>query len=175
METFLIQSIIRDGEKVIFEHVEMDDGQFVDLTVAQYVDYDLGQDNIRFHHELYNQILEEAVVHSGEPDFKAETYFMHHPDVNISSLAARLAIDTHPLGKNFQVKEREGSLRQHVLHLVLDLRMDIVEKRLKELKAQMRQVGSDMDRIKALMEEFKDTQELRNALAQQLGNDVMSL
>ena len=175
VETFLIQSIIRDGEKVIFEHVEMDDGQFVDLTVAQYVDYDLGQDNIRFHHELYNQILEEAVVHSGEPDFKAETYFMHHPDVNISSLAARLAIDTHPLGKNFQVKEREGSLRQHVLHLVLDLRMDIVEKRLKELKAQMRQVGSDMDRIKALMEEFKDTQELRNALAQQLGNDVMSL
>ena len=174
VETLLIQSIIRDGEKVIYEHVEADDGGFVDLTVAQYVDYDLGQDNIRFSNELYNQILEEAVAHSGEPDFKAETYFMHHPDVNISSLAARLAIDTHQLGKNFQVKEREGSLRQHVLHLVLDLRMDIVENRLKELKAEMRQVGNDMERIKALMEEFKDTQELRNALAQQLGNDVVN-
>ena len=174
VETLLIQSIIRDGEKVIYEHVEADDGGFVDLTVAQYVDYDLGQDNIRFSNELYNQILEEAVAHSGEPDFKAETYFMHHPDVNISSLAARLAIDTHQLGKNFQIKEREGSLRQHVLHLVLDLRMDIVENRLKELKAEMRQVGNDMERIKALMEEFKDTQELRNALAQQLGNDVVN-
>ena len=174
VETLLIQSIIRDGEKVIYEHVEADDGGFVDLTVAQYVDYDLGQDNIRFSNELYNQILEEAVAHSGEPDFKTETYFMHHPDVNISSLAARLAIDTHQLGKNFQVKEREGSLRQHVLHLVLDLRMDIVENRLKELKAEMRQVGNDMERIKALMEEFKDTQELRNALAQQLGNDVVN-
>ena len=173
IETLLIQSIIRDGEKVIYEHVETDDGGFTDLTVAQYVDFDLGQDNIRFHDELYNQILEEAVAHSGEPDFKAETYFMHHPDVNISSLAARLAIDTHQLSKNFQVKVREGGLRQHVLHLVLDLRMDIVEKRLKELKAQMRQVGSDMDRIKALMEEFKETQELRNALAQQLGNDLV--
>ena len=174
VETLLIQSIIRDGEKVIYEHVEADDGGFVDLTVAQYVDYDLGQDNIRFSNELYNQILEEAVAHSGEPDFKTETYFMHHPDVNISSLAARLAIDTHQLGKNFQVKEREGSLRQHVLHLVLDLRMDIVENRLKELKVEMRQVGNDMERIKALMEEFKDTQELRNALAQQLGNDVVN-
>ena len=173
VEELIIQTIIRNGEKVIYEHVETDDGGFMDLTVAQYVDYDLGQDNIRFHDELYNQILEEAVAHSGEPDFKAETYFMHHPDVNISSLAARLAIDTHQLGKNFQVKEREGGLRQHVLHLVLDLRMDIVEKRLKELKAQMRQVGSDMDRIKALMEEFKETQELRNALAQQLGNDLV--
>ena len=157
IEPLLIQSIIRDGEKIIFEHVEMDDGSFTDLTVAQYVNFDLGQDGIRFHDELYNQILEEAVAHSGEPDFKAETYFMHHPDVNISSLAARLAIDTHQLGKSFQLKEREGSLRQYVLHLVLDLRMDIVEKRLKELKAEMRQVGSDMARIKALMEEFKET------------------
>ena len=173
VEELIVQSIIRDGEKVIFEHVEMDDGGFVDLTVAQYVSYDLGQDDIRFHNELYNQILEEAVAHSGEPDFKAETYFMHHPDVRICNLAAQLAIDTHQLGKNFQVKEREGSLRQHVLHLVLDLRMDIVEHRLKELKAQMRQVGSDMDRIKELMEEFKETQELRNALAQQLGNDLV--
>ena len=173
IERLIIQAIIRDGEKIIFEHVEMDDGSFTDLTVAQYVNFDLGQDCIRFHNELFNQILDEAVAHSGEPDFKAETYFMHHPDVNISSLAARLAIDTHQLGKSFQLKEREGGLRQHVLHLVLDLRMDIVEKRLKELKAEMRQVGSDMERIKALMEEFKETQELRNALAQQLGNDLV--
>ena len=173
VEELIIKSIIRDGEKVIFEQVEMNDGSFADLTVAQYISYDLGSDNIRFHNELYNQILEEAMAHSGEPDFKAETYFMHHPDVNISSLAAHLAIDTHQLGKSFQLKEREGGLRQHVLHLVLDLRMDIVEKRLKELKAEMRQVGSDMERIKALMEEFKETQELRNALAQQLGNDLV--
>ena len=173
VETLLVQSIIRDGEKVIYEHVEMDDGDFVDLTVAQYVDYDLGQDNIRFNNELYNQILEEAVAHSGEPDFVAETYFMHHQDVNISNLATRLAIDTHQLGKSFQVKEREGSLRQHVLHLVLDLRMDIVDNRLKELKAEMKKVGNDMAHIKALMEEFKETQELRNALAQQLGNDLV--
>ena len=173
IEQLIIQAIIRDGEKIIFEHVEMDDGSFTDLTVAQYVNFDLGQDGIRFHNELFNQILDEAVAHSGEPDFKAETYFMHHPDVNISNVAAHLAIDTHQLGKSFQLKEREGGLRQYVLHLVLDLRMDIVEKRLKELKAEMRQVGSDMARIKALMEEFKETQELRNALAQQLGNDLV--
>jgi len=71
------------------------------------------------------------------------------------------------------LKEREGSLRQHVLHLVLDLRMDIVEKRLKEIQTQLRQVGNDMDRVKELMEELKDTMELRNALAKKLGNDVI--
>ena len=85
-----------------------------------------------------------------------------------------MAVDRHQLGKGFQVKKREGSLRQHVLHLVLDLRMDIIEARLKEIQTQIRQVGNDMERVRELMGELKDVQELRNALAKQLGNDVVA-
>ncbi len=98
---------------------------------------------------------------------------MHHPDADVSHLATQLAIDRHQLGRGFQVKQREGSLRQHVQHLVLDLRMDIVEKRLKEIQTEMRQAGGDMERVRELMEEFKSAQELRNALAKQLGNDII--
>ena len=173
VERMLIRSVIRDGEKVIFDEVATADGGTTSLTVAQYIAYDLGSDGLTFHNDLYNQILQEAVAHSGEADFKAESYFMQHPDINISSLAAKLAIDRHQLGKGFQVKEREGSLKQHVLHLVLDLRLDIVEKRLKEIQAQLKQAGSDMARIKTLLEEYKDTQQLRDALARKLGNDIV--
>jgi DNA primase len=60
-----------------------------------------------------------------------------------------------------------------VLHLVLDLRMDIVEKRLKEIQQQLRQGGNDMGRITELLTEYKETQELRDALARQLGNDLV--
>ena len=173
VERLLAQVIVRHGEKVIYDNIETEDGEKISLTVAQYINYDLSQDNLKFHDELYNQILAEAVEHCGDPDFKAEAYFMQHPDVEISQLATKLAIDRHQLGKGFQLKDREGGLRQHVLHLVLDLRMDIIDKRLKEIQAEIRQVGSDMERAKALMEEFKDMQELRNALAKQLGNDVV--
>lgn len=173
VERLLAQVIVRHGEKVIYDNIETEDGEKISLTVAQYINYDLSQDNLKFHDELYNQILAEAVEHCGDPDFKAEPYFMQHPDVEISQLATKLAIDRHQLGKGFQLKDREGGLRQHVLHLVLDLRMDIIDKRLKEIQAEIRQVGSDMERAKALMEEFKDMQELRNALAKQLGNDVV--
>ena len=173
VEKMLIRAVIRDGEKVIFDQVETEDGGMTSLTVAQYIAYDLGQDGLTFHNDLYNQMLQEAVEHSGEPDFKAENYFMQHPDFNISSLAAKLAIDRHQLGKGFQVKEREGSLRQHVQHLVLDLRLDIVEKRLKEIQGLLKQTGNDMVRIKELLEEYKDTQQLRDALARQLGNDIV--
>ena len=173
VERLLVRSIIRDGEKVIFENVETEDGGTTSLTVAQYIGYDLGQDGLRFHDERYNRILDEAMAHSGDPDFKAETYFMQHPDVELSSLAARLAIDRHQLGKGFQPKEQKGTLRQHVLHLVLDLRLDIIEKRLKDIQLQLRNVGSDMERAKSLLEEYRDTQQLRDALAKQLGNDLV--
>ena len=173
VERLLVQAIVRDGEKVIYEGIETDDGQTINLTVAQYIAYDLGQDGLSFHDDRYNQILSEAAAHSGEEGFKAEEFFMHHPDIAISSLAADLAIDRHQLTPGFQPKEREGGLRQRVLHLVLDLRMDIIEKRLKEIQAQLKTVGSDMERMKQLLEEFRDTQQIRDALARQLGNDVI--
>ena len=173
VERLLVQTIVRHGEEVIYENVETNDGGTMNLTVAQYVSYDLGQDGLEFHDPRYNQILAEATAHSGEDGFTAETYFLHHPDVDISNLATELAIDRHQLGRGFQLKEREGSLRQHVLHLVLDLRMDIVEKRLKEIKVQLRQVGNEKEHIMELLEEFKSTQELRDALARQLGNDLV--
>ena len=173
IERLLVQAIVRDGEKVIYEGIEADDGQIINLTVAQYIAYDLGQDGLSFHDDRYNVILSEAAAHSSEEGFKAEEYFMHHPDIAISSLAADLAIDRHQLSPGFQPKEREGGLRQRVLHMVLDLRLDIIEQRMKEIQKQLKTVGSDKERMKQLLEEFKDTQQIRDALAKQLGNDVM--
>ena len=173
LERLLIQSVIRDGEKVIYENVEANDGQTINLTVAQYISYDLGQDNLTFHDARYNRILEEAVAHSGEADFKAETFFIQHPDVNISALAAELAIDRHQLGKGFQLKEREGGLKQHVLHLVLDFRLDIIEQRMKEVQQQLKEKDLEKDRRNTLLKEYMDIQKLRNALARQLGNNLV--
>ena len=173
VERLLIQSVVRNGEKVIFDNVETEDGGATNLTVAQYVAYDLGQDGLTFHDDLYNQILQEAVTHSGEADFKAESYFMQHPDIQISSLAAKLAIDRHQLSKTFQLKEHDGGLKQHVLHLVLDLRRDIIDKRLKEIQQELKTVGDDKDKMKKLLEDYRDTQQLRDALAKQLGHDLV--
>jgi len=173
VERLLIQSVVRDGEKVIFENLQTGDGHTVNLTVAQYIAFDLGQDGLSFHNDLYNRILEEAVTHSGEEGFVAESYFMQHSDIAISKLSLQLAVDRHQLGRGFQLKEREDALRQRVLHLVLDLRMDIIEKKLKDVQKQLRQVGSDVARARQLMEDYKSTQELRDMLAKRLGNDLV--
>jgi DNA primase len=98
---------------------------------------------------------------------------MNHPDIEVSQTAARLAVDRHQLSGRFVLQPREGSLRQRVIHLVMDLRMDIVGQRLKEIQMAMRQATGDMERIMQLMEEYKDTQQLRDLLARRLGSDVV--
>jgi len=173
VETLLIREVIRHGEEIIYDNIETEDGSVINLSVAQYVDYDLGQDNIQFSNPFYNQILAEAVAHSGEAGFKAETYFMNHPDIEVSQLATRLAIDRHQLGGRFVIQPREGLLRQRVLHLVMDLRMDLIDGKLKEIQKAMREATGNMDRVMQLMKEFKDTQQLRDMLAHKLGSDVV--
>ena len=173
VERLLMREVVRHGDEIIYENVETDDGQFIDLNVAQYVDYDLGLDNIHFSNPLYNQMLAEAVAHSGDAGFKSESYFMNHPDIEVSKEAMQLAVERHHLGGRFVVEPREGALRQRVLHLVMDLRMNLVSQRLKEIQLAMRQSTNDMNHVMKLMQEYKETQELRDMLAKKLGNDVM--
>lgn len=173
VERLIIQNVIRHGEEVIFEDLETEDGGTVNLNVAQYVDFDLSSDGLTFSTPLYNTILQEAVEHSAEPSFKASNYFMQHPDTAISQLAASLGIDRHQLSKSFEMRSSETSLRQRVQHLILDFRLDIVSQRLKTIQQQMKDAGADMDKLRPLMDNYKEMLELRNALAQQRGSDVM--
>lgn len=173
MERLLVKNIIRHGNEVIFSGMETEDGQFIDLNVAQYIDYDLGSDGLTFSDDRYNRILQEAVAHSADPGFESERYFMQHPDPQISQLAASIGIESHQLSRNFALNEGETQLRQRITHLILDFRMDIVSQQLKVLQRQLKEAGSDMQRIKELMTAYQDAQTLRNELARRLGSDVI--
>ena len=173
VEQMLMREIVRHGDEIIFTDVETEEGDTISLNVAQYVSFDLSQDSLSFALPLHNQMLEEAVEQSANPDFKAETYFCNHPDVQVSQLATRLAIDRHQLGGRFVIEPREGSLRQRVLHLVMDFRLDIVENRLKEIQRQLQQVGSDVNKMMQLLKEHKETKEIRDELAKRLGTDLV--
>ena len=62
---------------------------------------------------------------------------------------------------------------RHVLHLVLDFRLHIIEQQMKDIQKQLKLAGSDMEQVKPLMEEFSRIQKLRNAVARQLGNNLV--
>lgn len=173
VETMLVQAIVRDGEKIIFRDIENEEtGEKISLNVAQYIAYDLGLDDLSFANPLSVQILDEAVEHSGEEGFKAEEYFTHHTDALISTLAVKLSVDQFHLSESMQVKERETDLKDRIVHLILDYRMDYVDHRLKELQAALSS-ENDLTKMMEKMGEIKQMQDMRNILARKLGNDIV--
>ena len=173
VETMLVQAIVRDGEKIIIRNVQDDEtGERINLNVAQYIAYDLGLDNLSFSNPLSVQILTEAIEHSGEEGFKAEEYFTHHSDILVSTLAVKLSVDRFQLSESMQIKEREVDLRDRIMHLILDYRMDYVEQHLKELQASL-STESDLNKTMEIMGEIKKMQDMRNVLARKLGNDIV--
>ena len=174
VEQMLIQMILKHGEKIIFRDVEDNEGNKINLSLAQYVQYNLGADNLKFTNPLYNDILQEAVdMQEKEKDFKAEPYFLHHHNIKISQIAIRMTEEKFHLSGSQQMSEDEETIRRNVEHLLLDFRKDFVDERLKQLKIEINSCGSDMERMLKLMQEFKDMQDIRNALAHALGNNVI--
>ncbi len=182
----IAQLVIRHGERVIMNDVEGEDGQHYSLTVAQYIHYNLAADQLTLGNELLDRVLSEAAEHSADPSFAAEPYFINHEDIRISKLATDLSMDRYHLSQpkaegpdNEEAKQQAlqnetDDLRNRAIHLLLDFRMDYVEAQLKELQVEMKTVGNDMEKLKTLMERYRDMQLLRNQLARQLGSNIIA-
>ena len=185
VEWLLLQMVVRHGEHIIMRGVEDDSGQLHDVSVAQYISYNLAADKLTFSSPLFNRMLDEAVEKSGEAGFKAETWFLHHNDIDVSRLATALATEEYHLtprhtdGPQNEEAERQReaneteALRMQVDHLLTDIRMDYVERHLKELQVQMAQAASDMEKLKVLMADYRDMQNMRNQLARKLGSNII--
>ena len=173
VEYMLMQLVVRHGQEVLYKGIETADGDKIDLSVSQYISYDLGADNLRFKNDLYNKMLAEAVEHNEDEGFNAETYFINHPDIDISRTATEMAIDHFQLSKSLQVKHDEDTLRNQVEHLILDFRMDYVEQHLKELQREINLAMGDTTKMMKLMAEYKDMQVIRNEIAKERGSYIV--
>ena len=190
VEQMLVELVVRNGDTVIYNNVETEDGTTVNLNVAQYIAYNLGVDGLKFANPLNSRILDEAVNHAGDENFCAEQFFLHHSDIEISRIATDLCMDKYQLldeqkaaradeeknADELRVEEenRIEALRQQTEHLLNDFRMDYLEQRLRDLKRDISLAVNDPERLQQLMEEYKTAHELRSQLARLLGNNIIA-
>lgn len=190
VEQMLVELIVRNGDTIIYNNVETEDGTTVNLNVAQYIAYNLGVDGLKFANPLNSRILDEAVNHASDENFCAEQFFLHHSDIEISRIATDLCMDKYQLldeqkaaradeeknADELRVEEenRIEALRQQTEHLLNDFRMDYLEQRLRDLKRDISLAVNDPERLQQLMEEYKTAHELRSQLARLLGNNIIA-
>ena len=187
VETMLMQVIIRHGDFIIYRDIEDEEGNLINLTVAEWINYSLSAENLRFSVDIYNRVLDETLEHLRDNNFAAEQYFIHHNDIEISQLATELILDKYQyireqkeestgkqnVSDETRMEKETEKLRNEVLHLLLDFHFDLLERRLQQIKMEITQPNNTPERMASLMKDFRDTQQKRNELAQQRGNNII--
>ena len=161
VETLLVQVVIHHGDKTIV--VQDVDGNNVELPVAQYISLDLAGDDFKFHNELYNQILQEAVEHVEEEGFVAENYFANHPNPEISRIAGLPTGDQEVSTVSLQLKMSQEKLRQLVFKDLLSFRTHYIAQRIIEVQQEFARNPTNRE----LLEEFMKLKKMNSLLASQ--------
>ncbi|MBO7472018.1 MAG: DNA primase [Bacteroidaceae bacterium] len=187
-EVPIVQMIIRHGEKVMC-YIDDENGNEVPLTVAQYISLSLKDDDIQLQTPIYRQILEEAVERSHTPNFRAEQYFISHPDEQIRDLSLKLGTDSVELSKLFETPNTttlpaqeetmeaasEERLEEVVPSLIASYKLSIVQKSLQDIIEQMKrpEAKEDKDNYRQLLKEFNEKSKLVKELAKMCGARVV--
>ncbi|MGP1466690.1 MAG: DNA primase [Porphyromonadaceae bacterium] len=173
VEKMIAQLIIKHGGDIIYRDVETEDGEKINLSMAQFISYNLSEDDLQLKNPVYARILEEATEHSNEPYFNSEQYFTRHTDVELSNIATQMLMDV-PLTKSLQIKKDKDALCNDVNHLLLDFRKNFMEEKLRQLKTEISKAMGDNDKLRQLMAEYADIQKRRNNMATLLGNNIVT-
>ena len=167
VEDLLVKLIIHYGDKIIT--VKDVDENEVQLPVAQYISLDMGGDGFKFHKDLYNQILQEALDHLDEEGFVAETYFTAHSNPEISRIAGMSLGEQEIATASLQLKLSPEKLRQYVFKDLLSFRTHYIAQRIIEVQQEFAKNPTNRE----LLQEFVKLKQM-NALVASQTNSVFN-
>ena len=167
VEDLLIKIVIHHGDEKII--VEDSEGNKVELPAVQYIYLDMQGDDFKFHNPIYNQIMDEAMEHIEEEDFKCDTYFGSHSNPEISKLAGLPTGEQEITTASLQMKMNEEKLRQQILKDLLCFRTHYISQRIVEVQQEFRQNPGN----KELLAEYVKLKKM-NALVAAKSNNVFN-
>ena len=186
-ELLLVQVVVKYGEVVIGNMLD-EEGNTVPVSAIEYIMADLSSDDIEFKNPLYKKIMEEAHLHVHDDGFSSSNYFLAHPEEEVSLLAARLLSDRYQLSKyHLRGQERMSKeeveaqlaamLSEQIPHIIIDMKLSIVEDELKKALALLSSVElmSDEKKYMEQMSKYKELKEIQQVLAKQSGERVISV
>ncbi len=177
-EEIVIKILIRYGERIIC-NLTGENGENRSVTVTEYIDNDLKQDELSFHNPIHRKILHEASEHIHDAGFTTERYFLAHPDALISRMAADLVSERYQLSKsNAKITATdEERLYELVPNLMINFKNAIVKEEMKHLLRILQdpQTAQDTQKCLQIMQRYKEMSEIQSVMAKRLGDRVLNV
>ena len=175
-ELELARVLVRYGEKQVCT-VKGENGEDVPISVAEYIYYDMVQDELKFQGEVVNRMLEEVMQRIGEEEFTAEHFFVSHPDPQISTLAVELASDRFQLSRVNEQNHTSDDTRLNELvpHLMMEYKLSVLKEESKALMQQLSspEVSANPQRCMEVMRRYKELTEVIKELSKLVGERVV--
>jgi DNA primase len=148
-----------------------------EMRVVDYLLHEIQQDELEFHHPVFNQIYSEICNQSVNKDFNYQEYFVRHSEETLSKTAADLITVAYDLSKIWKRRENyyeteEMKLNETIPEAILAFKNEKVLKLLKEAENDLRyaQEQDDQERIQNLQSKFMILNTLKMSLSKGLGD-----
>ncbi len=168
IEDLIIREVVRYGDYVIYDNVDAGNDKRISLSVAQFVQYDLKTDNMRFCNPIYEKILNIAVDYKN-PNLSLTQFLVNHSDLEISKIAAQMAVEHYHLSDFLKDEVDAEEIKRQICHMLLDFKVEHFESQITQLKAELKAAGNDVRLSSKILLKLNHCQQQRNVLAKELG------
>ncbi|MDR1810333.1 MAG: toprim domain-containing protein, partial [Prevotella sp.] len=185
-EYAVLYYLVRHGNKKLYPDGHPEQAQYP-YSVLYFIRYDLERDGFWFQHPLYRQMLDESISRSEDPDFVPSSYFLAHPNPDISKIAVKILEDRYqlsklfikPFGKNIKKEDtplaEERNLFVFVPRVLTELKDAHISLQIQSSMALMKekQAAKDAEAVLDLLKQINVLKEVKNALSKILGERII--
>ena len=186
-ENMLMSMIVRFGELTLGNSAEAteqtaltevaEEEEYLHATVTEFIQSDLAQDELTLRSPVSRRILEEAISHVGDPNWKALPYFTLHEDLEISKFATFVSEKESPLSTHHkeQYVEEKYRLYEVIPRLLLDYKYAILREQINDVMMQLRnpEVQKNAEQSRHFMQQYMQLMSMERQFAELLGERVV--
>lgn len=166
-ESLLIREIVRHGEQRVCS-ATTESGEQIELSVVEYIYYDLTQEGLSFKNPIHQLMLNESMEHINDCCFIAWKFFLSHQDPAVSTLAAEQLNDRYQLSLFNKENMKEDKKRLNVLipQLMVEFKKTIIDDEMKQTAEMLNQndVVMSTEKTIEIMKRYKELTEISKRL-----------
>lgn len=166
-ESLLIREIVRHGEQRVCS-ATTENGEQVELSVVEYIYYDLEQDGLFFKHPVHQLMLNESMEHINDGCFIAWKFFSSHEDPAVSTLAAEQLNDRYQLSRFNKENMKEDKERLNILipQLMVEFKKTIIDDEMRQTAEMLNRndVVMSTEKTIEIMKRYKELTEISKRL-----------
>jgi len=177
-EKEIIRLLMQYGNRnIVFETMTEDEEvQTFEVSIALFIIKDLENDGIRMKNELYQRVLHSASEQIESGTIPAESFYLHHSDKQISTMATNLLAQKYELGNWEKVKIKvnieEEILKLSVTHAILSFKLRVLESKYEDNLKQM-QNETSQENLDILMDAQLKLRKKISMVSNELGRIVL--